>query len=215
MSNGTLRRLGLLGVCAITAILCLCHAHEAKGDQPPTIWPVVVALHRSFDFSDASSAAVSLEIFGGDGDALYRLDCHTWRYEGDHDFDYSGDFECRLTSLYAKDVYSTLLTDNLRQSRDWESRARILAQELVGRCADYVEYGRIRSFRLRGTRLRLEFSNVKTVKSPESATRGPWALRSFRVRVSVEPDRGARSPIAEGVKVAVPPPSCGPGYRSK
>jgi len=212
MPNRNLRRLRLLGAFALVAMLG--YPCPATGDQPPATWPPVVAMVKSFDFPVASNAALSLKLLGADGRALYRLDCHTWRYERDKDFSYSGDFECRLTSLYAKEVYSTLLTDDPHQSRDWESRARVLAQELVGQCAGYAEYGRIRTFRLRGMRLRLEFGHIRTVESPDNATRGPWALRSFRLRVSVERDNDARSPIAERVSVPVPPPECGSGYRS-
>ncbi len=180
----------------------------------PVSWLPVAPLERTFDFPDASQAEVSLAIPGRDGQALYRLECHTWRYEKDPDFDYSGDFECRLTSSYAKEEYSTLLTDDPNQSRDWQSRGRFLVPELVGRCGDYPEYGRARNFRLRGMRLRLELKDVNVIRSLEGATRGPFALRSFRLVVKVEPDPEASSTIAEPARVPKPPPQCGAGYRS-
>jgi len=217
MPDWDLRRVSLLVsllVGAYALAVFLGQAHGASADQRLATWPTIMGMRKVFDFPDARRAGLSLEILGIDGDALYRLDCHTWRYEQDRDFDYSGDFECRLVPLYGKEMYSTLLTDNPRQSRDWESRGRFLVQELRGRCADYPEYGRVRTFRLRGMRLRLELSNVRVVRSIDNATRGPWVLSSFRLLVSAEPDVDARGAIAERVGAAAPPPECGPGYRA-
>src|SRR5207253_255266 len=80
--------------------------------QASTGWPAVEPLEKTFHFPDARGAQATVMIRGTDGRDLYKLECHTWRYEGDPDFDYSGDFECRLTSLYSKESYSTLLTDD-------------------------------------------------------------------------------------------------------
>lgn len=190
------------------------------GTQPASAngsraWPAVAPVERHFDFPDAGVAALSLALRGQDGRPLYRLECHTWLHEKDPDFDYSGDFECRLTSTYSKERYSTLLTDDPKQSRDWQSRGRFLVPEIVEKCGAYPEYGRIRTFRLRGARLRLELKDVRVHASVENATRGALALRSFGLVVLVHPDPEARSPIAESPNVAPPPPECGPGYRSR
>ena len=160
------------------------------------VWPAVVAQrdslvvnkeprHATWTFRDAH------------GNGLYRLTCVTFGYQGDPDFEYSGDFECRLTSLVLS-PYSTLLTDNPHQSRDWESRGRFLADELVGSCARYPEYGAVRHFRLRAMRITLSLTDIVFDKSPgvRSAS-GLIGLSSFRFAFSVVPDSTAHSEIAE------------------
>lgn len=201
------------GVRAVSLLVLISLASAASAAASSAPWPTIARAQRTFDFRDAKHANVSLALKDTGGRAVYRLQCHTWRFEGDPEFDYSGDFECRLMSLYSKEAYSTLLTDDPNQSRDWQSRARIFAQELVGDCANYLEYGRMRNFRLRGMQIRFEFLNVKVIHSTDSATRGPIALKSFRFIVSAWPDPSVRSAIAETVNVPKPPVECGPGYR--
>jgi hypothetical protein len=65
-------------------------------------------------------------------------------------FDYSGDFECRLMPLYTTTTHGTFLTEIQQQTRDWESRERFLVSELTGRCGEFAEYGRVRTFRSTG-----------------------------------------------------------------
>jgi len=170
------------------------------------VWPTVVPLKQNMVFPDARKAGAKFTIVSIEGKPLYLVECHTSDYEGDPGFDYSGDFECRLTSKYSKEVYSTLLTDNPRQSRDWQSRGRFLAEELVGNCADYPEYGRVRHFRLRGMKLTLEMSNLK-FKADNDKGRGKQRpqLNSFRFDIQVELDSTAKSAIAEPAPFAEPP----------
>ncbi len=88
-------------------------------------WPTVAPVKKIVDFPDATHAELSLDLRGNGDQSLYRLECHTWSYDN-RDFDYSGDFECRLIPLYAATEYSTLLTDDPGATADWESRARFL-----------------------------------------------------------------------------------------
>ena len=74
----------------------------------PETWPAIVPLHQSYRFSDANHAVIDLKLLGTDQRALYRLECHNYSYESDPAFDYSGDFECKLTSLYVHDSFRTL-----------------------------------------------------------------------------------------------------------
>jgi hypothetical protein len=132
------------------------------------------------------------------GKELYRLNCAMFGYAGDPDFEYSGDFECRLTSLVALSSYSTLLTDDPHQSRDWESRGRFLADELVGSCARYPEYGAVRHLRLRGMRITLSLADIVLDMNPGvMSAKASIGLSSFRFAFSVEPDSTAQSEIAE------------------
>ncbi len=89
-------------------------------------YPAPAAIKKTFDVSDVSKADISLHIKARDGRDLYTLQCHSAGYEGGSGFDYSGDFECRLILSNGQNTYSTLLTEDLNQSRDWESRGRFL-----------------------------------------------------------------------------------------
>ena len=112
-------------------------------------------VHRVFDVPDVSKASVSLDLKSTDGEPIYRIQCHSAGYTGDPGFDYSGDFECRLSMIGYDNTYSTLLTEDINQSRDWESRGRFFAADLRGKCAQIPEFGVTRSFQLRGMDLTL------------------------------------------------------------
>lgn len=152
-------------------------------------YPAVSPLHRTFDVPDASKANVVLFIKSPAGKPLYKLQCHSAGYTGDPAFDYSGDFECRLSSVYRRDVYSTLLTEDVNQSRDWESRGRFFTAQLRGACARVPEFGADRNFKLRGMGLNLR------VTDPAFTEAGK--LRSLRLTVTVRSNPEARRPIAE------------------
>jgi hypothetical protein len=170
-------------------------------------WPDVAPLEVSVYFADVSKAAVWFKIVDHKGKAQYILQCYNWRSSRDPEFDYSGDFECRLTSAYAKEKYSTVLTDDLRQSRDWQSRGRVLAEELAGKCAEYPEYGRVRNFRLRKMKITFSFDELefKDFQSPDGRNVKRRELQALRFTLRIQPDSGARSEIAEVVPFAYPP----------
>lgn len=153
------------------------------------IYPVIRPLDATFTVPDVHAADVSLVIDSQDGSPVYRLQCHSAGYSRDPDFDYSGDFECRLSTVGDRDRYSTLLTEDPDQSRDWESRARFFASDLKGRCALIPEFGATRTFRLRGMKLTLRIVN------PRFTADG--ALASLELRVAVRPDATAHRSIAE------------------
>src|SRR5581483_1985626 len=125
------------------------HSAAATAKTYPSIQP----LHTRFSVKDIRNAAVSAQILSTSGDPIYLLQCHSAGYTGDPSFDYSGDFECRLTTRLRDHTYSTLLTEDEEQSRDWESRGRFFAASLKGRCASIPQFGATRSFKLRGMRL--------------------------------------------------------------
>jgi hypothetical protein len=168
-------------------------------------WPDVVALRDSVAFADAKTAAAEWTIRGAGQAPLYHVACHAYGFEGDTAFDYSGDFECRLTSMYSEEEVSTLFTENWRQTRDWESRARFLAEELVGRCAAYPEHGLVRHFRLRGMLVTLSISRplLDSMLIPEIPEMR-LGLKSFHFSIAVAKDSTARTSIAEPVRYAAP-----------
>jgi hypothetical protein len=167
-------------------------------ETSPREWPRIAPLKKSYTFPDMSNPAVDLVIPAADGTPLYRLECRSGdAYEG-VDFDYSGDIECRLNSAAGKDAYRTLLTYQPVQPRDWESRARFLVSDLEGRCGEYPEYGRVRTFRLRGMRLRLSLGFTAHGGLFPSNPGRP-ASAAMRFSIEARPDPAALSQIAEDV----------------
>ncbi len=167
-------------------------------------YPTVKPLRRTFSIMDVPKANVSLEIESAGGAPIYHLQCHPAGYTGDPDFDYSGDFECRLSLTGQPNTYSTLLTEDARQSRDWESRGRFFAAQLRGPCARVPEFGANRSFALRGMDLDMRITD------PTFTDAGK--LKSLRLTVTVRPDPKAQRPIADVVPlpaVGTVPESCG------
>lgn len=142
------------------------------------------------------STANVVALINSIGDSpLYTLQCHSAGYAGDPGFDYSGDFECRLTSIGGRETYSTLLTEDNNQSRDWESRGRFFAADLRGACARVSQFGAARSFDLRRMR----------VTEPVFTRSGK--LQSLNLTVKVDRNPNARGSIAKTVplpKTGVP-----------
>jgi hypothetical protein len=160
----------------------------ASMDASAQSYPAPAPIEKTFDVSDVIKANISLHIKARDGRDLYTLQCHSVGYEGDSGFDYSGDFECRLSLSAGQNTYSTLLTEDLNQSRDWESRGRFFATSIKGECAKVPEFGAFRSFTLRGMRLTLRVRNPLFQGDK---------LLSLKLAVSVAPDPDAHRAIAD------------------
>jgi hypothetical protein len=157
-------------------------------------YPVVAALQRTFDVPDVGKANVSLDIPSVNGASLYRLECRSSGNSPEPaSFDYSGDFECKLSSVGGLEPYSTLLTEDAHQSRDWESRGRFFSAELRGDCARIPEFGATRHFKLRGMKL--------TLQALDAVFTERGNLSSLKLAVTVRPDPHARRPIAEIVPI--------------
>jgi hypothetical protein len=122
-------------------------------------------------------------------------------YEEDIDFNYSGVFECRMKSLYSADRVSTLLTENSEQSADWESRGRFLLGHLIGSCASYPDWGRVRTFRLRGMKLTIQISDEKILIDKKKQT---GELKSFRFSISLKRDPTAHTSISAPSSIKEP-----------
>jgi hypothetical protein len=164
----------------------------------PREWPKVAPLKKTFNFSDMGNPVVDVPINGATGAPLYRLECRSAdSYQG-NDFDYSGDFECRLVSATGPDAYRTLLTYEPVQPRDFESRARYLISDIDGKCGDYPEFGHTRTIRLRGMRLRLSLAFTSHPGIFPSDPGRPISA-AMRFNVEVKPDPSALSQIAEDV----------------
>lgn len=152
-------------------------------------WPRMAAWEATVAVPDADHPAVRLDIPDAAGRTAYVLSCGNFDSE-DPDFDYSGDFECRLMSALPDARYSTLLTDNPAQTRDWESRGRFFVEDLVGACARYPDFGAQRGFRLRDMELQLDVQQVRTRQ-----VAGKTRLAALVLHVRVAP-ASVPSPIA-------------------
>lgn len=161
-------------------------------------WPEIRPQERSFQFTDAATAIADISILNSEGKPAYRLRCQPATMAPEDAVDLAGDFDCYLLSLYSQDLFQTLLTqDPFARLHD---RGEIWAEYLVGRCGEYPEWGRVRTFRLRGMQITLTFSNVRVARK----SRNDVNLLSFDFRVSVQPDASALSMISE------PPPYAPP-----
>jgi hypothetical protein len=159
----------------------------------PQPYPVIQPFKRTFDVPDVAKSDVVLIIRSREGTPLYKLQCHSKGYTGDPDFDYSGDFECRLSSKDKQDRYSTLLTEDPNQSRDWESRGRFFASDLRNGCAVVPQFGATREFKLRAMDLTLQITDPMFM--------GDGTMKSLKLTVTVLPAPSFDRPIAEAVPV--------------
>ena len=173
-------------VAGLSLLFMLCFVTICARAQA---YPAVRPLHRTFEVPDVGKANISLDIKSVEGVPLYKLQCHSAGYTADPDFDYSGDFECRLSSIREHDTYSTLLTEDAHQSRDWESRGRFFSADLRGVCAHVPEFGANRNFKLRGMRLTLQITDPLFTEGGK--------LSRLKLTVTVGPDPRAQRPIAE------------------
>jgi hypothetical protein len=120
-------------------------------------WPKVQPLERAFHLSDGTKRGEHLTIFGEDKKPLYLLQCYINAQDvTDKDFDWGGDFECRLTPLPVdKYAHKNLLTDE-RSTRDWDTRAvfqipeELMLIKVEGVPIQYPGRGKARLFKLRG-----------------------------------------------------------------
>ncbi len=164
-------------------------------------WPVARKFDRTYHIDDVNKGGFDVDLRGSRGKPIYKLSCHSGEYEDDSGFNYSGLFQCRLSSLYSKEKVSTLLTETVHQSTDWQNRGRFLAEHLRPGCAQYPEWGDTRTFRLRGMKLTLSVRDINFIKPSD----GKDILQSFTFSVSVRKDNDAQTSIARAPETPEPP----------
>lgn len=190
----------------------------AQATPPPKAaarWPAIVPLHATIDVSQYAPMA-AFTIFGTNRKPTYLIECGTGAMNDAHSGDnprddyvyyYSGDWDCGLKRVGEKrPVPPTLLAEG-GEGRDvgWPNRGRFYAEELAGRCADYPEYGSVRHFLLRGMRISMSVTHVRTeTPMPERQTRAVARFLSFRFDLRVEPDPAATTPLAQPPEVEDP-----------
>jgi len=157
-------------------------------------WPAVSRYEKEFRIQSPHTAVVKTFFLGTDGRPLYLFICRTGDDETVLNVSYAGDLDCRLIEADQGEVETNLLVE-AHDLAAWYSRARMFGYELLGDCAAYPEYGRIRHFRLRGMRITMTFENVRFSKI--SNDDGSPSLASYTLRLKVQPDATANRDIAE------------------
>ena len=152
-------------------------------------WPDIIAQSRTFrvDLS-AERIVIDLPITDQAGRELYHFACRGGgqAYIDSLPENWVAPLMCTLAQGQQAREESLLSEDD---SAAWFSRGQFRADELVGACARYPEFGVHRSFRLRGFRLNLDALNVM------SGSDG--LAKSFTLVVSLVRDPTARSTQAE------------------
>jgi hypothetical protein len=138
------------------------------------------------------NSTLDLAIRSTKGDLLYKIECGNPDRSDAKVFEYSGDFQCRMIVAGKEVTTVDLLSEVPRSTHDWQSRARFFASEVLGRCGDIADYGRERTFLLRGMKITLAMSDIQADRSGRVPT-----LREFTFKVDVVPDSPANSRIAE------------------
>ena len=171
-------------------------------------WPPVAPLSVQYVFHDGPHARVDVAIKGTNGSVLYVLKCRTWlSQEPDaSEFDYSGDFECRLVSVAGANWRErwNLLADQQHPIRDWWHRGRFLVPEFKGACLSYPTYGPSRTFRLRGMVVTLTLADWRLDERNWNPVDEPPGFLQFSLAVVVVPDESAERAYAEASPYELP-----------
>ena len=147
-------------------------------------WPRVKSLERTFDVFAGVPLEVEIPIQSEGGVTVYVLSCRSDDFWSDNQ---PGSFLCTLNeSGSEKDRESSLLSED--ESAVWFSRGQYHAEQLIGDCASYPEYGASRTFRLRGMRLSLVASQIERRRGN--------GLAHVRISVAVRPDATAQGKFA-------------------
>jgi hypothetical protein len=173
-------------------------------------WPRVQPMQASVTFANLARDTVDTPYFtvirDVAGHVAYTVECHNGHDNEERKIDYSGDFQCGVFAAAGDGTVANLLASATKdeESTDWFNRGRMLSTQLVGRCADYPEYGAIRHFRFRGLRVTFAFSDLQW----GAMIRGSPALNAFMFTLSAVPDPTAHTTEAAIVHVVKPPASC-------
>ena len=155
-------------------------------------WPTIASIGDSVFFDGSiEEFAYSLPLRDTHGNTRYYLLCHGGSDNhldslgGRMGANLVGPLSCRLNFDGRLTGLSLLGEDS---APVWHSRSQFHTSELIGRCGEYPEYGRLRNFRLRGM--------VLTLATEDLATSDDGSL-SLTLKISVRGDESARSSRAE------------------
>jgi hypothetical protein len=192
-----------LSICAV--------ASSAESNK----WPIIRSLKEKrvitgLDKEDADASVITF-IKDVREVPIYKLECHTGKYDDGSEINFSGDFQCALfavkgTGLTSGDLLAADTKDEL--STDWWNRGRVRSAQLRGECLRYRDYSTDRHFKLRGMLVTLQFTDIKW--SNLNDKQGNHLLAGFTFDLKADPDESARSSRSELVAGPTPPISCYP-----
>ncbi len=181
----------------IFAILIVAATSSSPADEP--VWPQIVGLEKEYQFEYANEAQVYLTLRDENGTPKYLLECGSIFYDGNSNVYFSGDFECRLESLYSTETVSTLFAYDKEHTRDWENRALFYAEHFVGDCRRSPYGGEPRVLRLRSMKIVLEIFDEELAFEEVEGRRRYARFVSFRFRVRVSRDDDAIRHITDEI----------------
>jgi hypothetical protein len=161
------------GAWLLAAALCSIPAEAAQ-------WPEVLPLKQTFRIESwPNPVSIEVPILTRSGTAAYAFTCRSDpedpRSEG------VPSFLCILNEKPGW-IESSLLGED--DAAVWFSRGQYHVDELLGECASYPEYGAHRTFRLRGFRLELTATGIKST--------APGRVESLELTMAIRPDPSAR-----------------------
>lgn len=178
----------------VFAILMLCFSSICYGQS----WPEIKPVSGEVPFSEPAKAIFEIKVTDIHMKPVYTLSCQSGDLD-DKAFNFSGLFHCRLVSHYSREHVSSLLIEDLPQTSDWEGRARFMLNQVVGRCANIVDWGAERTFMLRRMQIRLRVHDIKLAGSAEYPE-----VKSFKFSYNIQPNENAISSIALKSKIGEP-----------
>jgi hypothetical protein len=131
-------------------------------------WPAIENVEASFDIDwRAPRIDVDLPIRNKQGAAVYRFICRGGAdqakvdalSEGPHGINYVSPLMCVLNKG-DQETEASLLGE-AGDGGPWHTRGQFHHSELGGACAAYPQYGRVRTFRLRGFEFTLDLSDTQ------------------------------------------------------
>jgi hypothetical protein len=150
-------------------------------------WPRIQPVTATYAIDFERGFTLELPLRDGAGRIRYLLACRAGRPgymdtapTGDGG-NWTGDLMCTLNAGRTSTNELSLLSDDGDSA--WHSRGVFELHDLTGACAAYPEFGRHRSFRVRGMRVSLRVDGVLLTHAN--------ALRAARLRVDAVPDAGA------------------------
>lgn len=155
-------------------------------------WPQIVNVDIAVGiYLNAEIIHFDLPLRDTEGRIRYRLVCrggkesYLDRLFDTLDINYVGPLLCILNEGEAETEVSLLRETEVPP---WFTRGQFRSENLVGKCAEYPDYGRVRTFRLRGFKLTLEFANLEM----DAKNRVGYSI----FKVTVRDDPGAISATA-------------------
>ena len=182
--------------------------------KPVTEWPVLRNAAETVDINLRDPRTlVTLNLRDVTGQPRYQFVCFAGNDEASYEFSiiYTGGLQCGLAQAGTPVEHSLenplLLTKD--DTKAHFSRAIFHAEELVGFCADYPDYGLTRDYYLRGFRLTLRLSDVDVNPDYKGGSafrdsfaiianedRSSYPIGHLKLTVTVAPDPKARSATA-------------------